>query len=131
MRAFPEYRRVATFADTDMAGVVHFSNVLRYVEEAEHAGFRMLEFEVITKNLGFPRVRVECDYLAPIRFGDEVLVRLAVHEVGERKILWHFVVTVAEVVVAKGVVVTVCVGADGRAQKMPADCMRALAGMLG
>ena len=113
-----------------MAGVVHFSNVLRYVEEAEHAGLSTLGFSVIGEGFGFPRVRVTCDYLAPIRFGDGVLVKLFVEEVGERKLGWIFEVWVEGVAVAKGEVVTVCVGDDGKPQKMPAELMRALAGML-
>ena len=37
-----EYRhlRMVEFADTDMAGIVHFSRYFRYVEEAEHAFLR-------------------------------------------------------------------------------------------
>ena len=38
-------RRV-TFAETDLAGILHFSNSFRYMEEAEHAFFRSLGFRV-------------------------------------------------------------------------------------
>ena len=34
------YHRRVTFAETDMAGIVHFSNFYRYMEEAEHAFLR-------------------------------------------------------------------------------------------
>ena len=34
--------RSVTFAETDMAGILHFSNYFRYMEEAEHAFFRSL-----------------------------------------------------------------------------------------
>ena len=38
--------RSVTFAETDMAGILHFSNYFRYMEEAEHAFFRSLGFRV-------------------------------------------------------------------------------------
>ncbi|WP_033367097.1 acyl-CoA thioesterase [Rubritalea marina] len=130
MRSFPEYRRVASFADTDMAGVVHFTNILKYVEEAEHAGFRILGFEVLSSEFGFPRVKVGCDYLKPVRFGDDLVVQLSVVEVGERKVSWEFEVLAGEHLAAKGQMVTVCVSRAGKAQKMPAEYMRALAAMI-
>ncbi len=34
------YRRLVQFAETDMGGIVHFSNFFRYMEEAEHAMLR-------------------------------------------------------------------------------------------
>ena len=36
------YKRRVEFAETDMAGQVHFSNFFRYMEAAEHAFFRSL-----------------------------------------------------------------------------------------
>ena len=38
-------RRVE-FCDTDMAGIVHYSNFFRYMEVAEHEFFRSLGFSV-------------------------------------------------------------------------------------
>jgi len=40
---FKVVRRVE-FSDTDMAGIVHYSNFFRYMETAEHAFFRSLGF---------------------------------------------------------------------------------------
>ena len=39
-------RRVQ-FAETDMAGVVHFSNYFRWMEEVEHAFFRAVGLSVV------------------------------------------------------------------------------------
>lgn len=64
------YRRRVNFAETDMVGIVHFSNYFRYLEEAEHAFYRSLDFagympgETITR--GWPRVHVSMDYKAPL-----------------------------------------------------------------
>ena len=34
------YKRRVQFAETDLAGIVHFSTIFRYMEEAEHALWR-------------------------------------------------------------------------------------------
>lgn len=75
--------RVA-FAETDMAGIVHFSNFFRYMENTEHAFYRSLGSSVILRDhnppLGFPRVHAECDYRKPLRFEDHVEIHLLVRE---------------------------------------------------
>jgi len=80
---FKLVRRVE-FAETDMAGIVHFSNFFRYMENAEHAFYRSLGASVIMSQLdpplGFPRVHAECDYRRPIRFEDNLEIHLLVRE---------------------------------------------------
>ena len=41
-------RRQVEFSDTDMAGIMHFSNFFRFMEAAEHAFFRSLGFSIHT-----------------------------------------------------------------------------------
>ena len=76
-------RRVE-FAETDMAGIVHFSNFFRYMENAEHAFYRSLGASVIMESLtppvGFPRVHAECDYRRPLRFEENLEIHLLVRE---------------------------------------------------
>ena len=80
---FKLIHRVA-FAETDMAGIVHFSNFFRYMENTEHAFYRSLGASVIMRDanppLGFPRVHAECDYRRPIRFEENVEIHLLVRE---------------------------------------------------
>lgn len=82
------------FADTDAAGVVHFSAYFRLMEATEHAFYRSLGGSGFVEDthgrLGMPRVSASCDFLRPIRFEDEVEVRLRVREVGERRIAYEF-----------------------------------------
>lgn len=89
---FKMLRRVE-FSETDMAGIVHFSNFFRYMETAEHAFYRSLGFSVIMRGenppLGFPRVHAECDYKQPLRFEDELEIHLLVAE-KRPKVLTHF-----------------------------------------
>ena len=39
-------RRRVEFSETDMAGIVHYSNFFRYMEAAEHAFFRSLGLSI-------------------------------------------------------------------------------------
>jgi acyl-CoA thioester hydrolase len=86
-------RRVE-FSDTDMEGIMHFSNFFRFMETAEHAFFRSLGHSVVLSRNGsavcLPRVHAECDYLAPLYFEDEVLVHLLVRKKSTRSLTYEF-----------------------------------------
>jgi acyl-CoA thioester hydrolase len=78
---FKAIRRVE-FADTDMAGIMHYSNFFRFMETVEHGFFRSLGFSIFMDKahpeIGWPRVHAECDYLAPLTFEDQVEIHLLV-----------------------------------------------------
>src|SRR5882672_1912623 len=80
---FKAVRRVE-FSETDMAGIVHYSNFFKYMETAEHGFFRSLGFSVVMDRhdppVGWPRVHAECDYLQPLRFEDDVEIQMLVCE---------------------------------------------------
>ena len=82
---FKVVRRVE-FSETDMAGIVHYSNFFRYMEAAEHGFFRSLGLSVVTRQVdppvGWPRVHAECDYRKPLRFEDLVEIHLLITEIG-------------------------------------------------
>ena len=90
---FKATRRVE-FSETDMAGIVHFSNFFRYMETAEHAFYRSLGFSVNLHSfdppLGFPRVHAECDYKKPLRFEDDLEIHLFVKEKRSRVLTYFF-----------------------------------------
>lgn len=87
-------RRVE-FSETDMAGIMHFSNFFRFMETAEHAFFRSLGLSICptggAPRLGWPRVHAACDYRRPLRFEDRVEVRLQVREVKRKTVTYAFV----------------------------------------
>jgi YbgC/YbaW family acyl-CoA thioester hydrolase len=87
--------RQVEFSETDMAGIVHFSNFLRFMEAAEHAFFRSLGFSIHTTGfsepVGWPRVHVEVDFKYPLRFEDVVEISLFVREKREKSIVYSFV----------------------------------------
>jgi len=109
-------RRVE-FSETDMAGIVHYSNFFRYMESAEHAFFRSLGHSVVLKRfdppLGLPRVHAECDYLQPLRFEDEVEIHFLVAEKRPKALGYWFCFRKMNVdpplLVARGRLTVVCV----------------------
>lgn len=82
------------FSETDMAGLVHFSNFFRYMETAERDFFESNGLELIQMKpngvSGWPRVRAECKFTAPLRFGDTIEIHLAVKAVKDRSIDYQF-----------------------------------------
>ncbi len=90
---FKAVRRVE-FSETDMAGIVHYSNFFRYMETAEHAFFRSLGFSIVTEQVdppvGWPRVHASCDYKQPLRFEDEVEIHMLVSEKRSKSLTYIF-----------------------------------------
>ena len=80
-------RRVQ-FAETDMAGIAHFSSFFRMMEEVEHAFFRSVGLSVSMQHdgmhVGWPRVSTACEYFGPVRFEDELELRLRVARLGDK-----------------------------------------------
>jgi YbgC/YbaW family acyl-CoA thioester hydrolase len=99
--------RCVSFSDTDASGRVHFTAILRYVEDAEHVFFASRGMAVIGKNHGWPRVHVGCDYRAPLFFGDEVQIRLVVQVVGKSSVKYTFAVKKSDQLCAEGSMVIV------------------------
>jgi acyl-CoA thioester hydrolase len=117
-----EYRTVrrVEFSETDMAGIVHYSNFFRYMETAEHAFFRSLGFSVVTTQVdppvGWPRVHAECDYFRPLLFEDEFEVWMLVKEKRSKSLTYlfrfHKLNGAERLEVARGTLAVVCVRRD-------------------
>lgn len=118
----PLYRhhREVAFGDTDAGGWVHFPNVLRYVEEAEHAFLKSRGVLVFDRALGgWPRVNVNCDFSKPLQFGDRVEVQLAIAQIGNSSVTWKFELqNKAGECAAHGSMTTVRVDHEGRSQPL-------------
>ena len=130
---FKLVRRVE-FSETDMAGIVHYSNFFRYMESAEHAFFRSLGFSVATKQVeppvGWPRVHASCDYKRPLRFEDEFEIHLLVTAKKSKSLTYEFRFRKLNgkepVEVARGALTVVCV-TQRRGQMKAATIPRAIA----
>jgi YbgC/YbaW family acyl-CoA thioester hydrolase len=112
------------FAETDMAGIVHFANFFRMMEATEHAFFRSLGFSIHSHEngatIGWPRVSTSCDFVRPLRFEDEVEVHLLVAEVRSRSIRYQFIFRNASdgIEVARGTIAAVCATVDKATGKL-------------
>jgi YbgC/YbaW family acyl-CoA thioester hydrolase len=88
------HRVEVAFADTDLAGIVHFANFLRYAENAEHAFLRSIGSPAHTtkgaRQQGWPRVAVTCDFHRPARFGETLRVALRRQEVRTHSLTYGF-----------------------------------------
>jgi acyl-CoA thioester hydrolase len=116
------YRRRVHFAETDMAGIVHFSVFLRYMEEAEHALWRAAGLVIARPGemTGWPRVATTFDFRAPLRFEDEFEVEVRVGEATSRTLQYEFLLTLDGRPIGKGTVTTAFVS------KIPGEPMKAL-----
>jgi YbgC/YbaW family acyl-CoA thioester hydrolase len=118
------YHHRVEFSETDMAGIVHFSNYFRYMEAAEHAFLRSLGILVHRAEQGravsWPRVHAECSYEAPLRFEDDVEVRLLVRNKRRSVITYEFHLFHGDSreQVARGSLTAVCVQIDPANGKM-------------
>ncbi len=123
MTPFTHRVRVA-FVDTDASGRIHFTAMFRYFEAAELEFLRSLGFCYRdAPDIGFPRVKVECEYRAAIGFDDELDITVKVKRVGTSSYTLAFTTWKGDVASANGSIVVVCVGRPGRAQPLP-DVLR-------
>jgi acyl-CoA thioester hydrolase len=88
-------KRQVEFCDTDMAGIMHFSNFFRFMEVAEHGFYRTLGIEVhpefLAGKVGWPRVHAACDYKHPLRFEEQVEVHLLVRTIHSKTVEYTFI----------------------------------------
>ena len=137
---FKMQRRVE-FSETDMAGIVHFSNFFRYMEGVEHAFFRSLSLKLHTDSesavRGWARGHTECKFRQPLRYEDVVELHLLVREKRSKSISYLIVFRKVETnpeelaqpivtEVARGTLTVVCVSrasgeSDYHATRIPED----------
>ncbi len=112
---FTTTRRVE-FGETDMAGIVHFSNFFRYMEAAETDFLRgrglSVTWEHDGRRVGFPRVAAACDYVSPARFGDLLTVAVTVEKVGRKSVTYRYDFTRDAIAIATGRITAVYCLAD-------------------
>lgn len=116
---FRTQRRIE-FAETDCAGIIHFSSYYRYMEEAEHAFLRSLGLSVHGTVLedgtrvGFPRLNARCQFSGAVTFEDVLDIHLWISHKGRKTIEYSLVFSHEGREVARGsVVVIACRVLDG------------------
>lgn len=84
------------FADVDHAGIVYYPRFFHYFHLAfeelfrQRMGARAYVDLLDRKRVGFPAVRAECDYKAPLRFGDIMDIELSIARLGNRSLTFRY-----------------------------------------
>ncbi|HEY6359352.1 MAG TPA: thioesterase family protein [Vicinamibacterales bacterium] len=123
MSRIHRYHRRVQFAETDMAGMVHFSWYFRYMEEAEHAMWRHAGLSIAssTDDLRFPRVAASFEFRSPLRFEDEFEVVIRVYAIASREIRYACTILRADVPVATGAMTVACIRSRPGSPPAPSD----------
>ncbi len=118
-------RRRIEFADTDMAGIVHFARFFIFMETAEHEFLRSLGTSVATKiddmQIGWPRLAVACEYLSPVKFEEVLDIHLMVARKGSKSMTYKFEFRKGTELIARGEVSAACCvhDFDGKLKAIP------------
>ncbi|MDV7143242.1 tol-pal system-associated acyl-CoA thioesterase [Tropicimonas sp. TH_r6] len=111
------------YEDTDMAGIVYYANYLKFIERGRSEFVREIGIDqnALKEEHGivFAVRRVEADYLAPARLGDDLRVETELAEIrGARFEMAQQVMRGAQVLF-KARVVIVTMSLDGRPLRLP------------
>lgn len=77
--SFHDYHHRVAFHDTDTMGVVHHSNYIRFFEEARVAWLRergLIDIHAPMGPWAFAVIDLDCRYIKPARFEDELVIRV-------------------------------------------------------
>ena len=128
------YRRRVHFQDTDSAGLIHFANYFRYMEETETEFLLSVTAEVKLGTVGdvfvTPRVNVACEFFKPVRFSDVLDCHLWIESKGRSSVGYVVSFRKDGEEVARGRMKFVCVAKteDGgiRSTPIPAELDKAI-----
>jgi 4-hydroxybenzoyl-CoA thioesterase len=90
------------FADVDHAGIVYYPRFFHLFHVAfeelwrARMGAHAYAALIDRDRVGFPAVRAECTFEAPLRFGDDAEIEVAISRMGEKSITFIYRVYRAE-----------------------------------
>jgi len=107
--------------DTDASGLIHYTAALRYFEVAEHGLMRRLFEGRAMPGVMLPRVHVEADYQAPLRYSDEFDCAASVTAVGTTSVTYAYEIRRLDGTrCIAGKIVAVAIDDGGRPTPLPA-----------
>ena len=127
MPAYTTTRQVE-FSETDMAGIMHFANFYRWMENAEHEFFRSLGLSIHMKiegqEVGWPRLDTSCTFKRPLKFEETAIIHIFIETITPKTVTYRFEFQKEEngetLRIAKGKMTTVCVTQDPQTRKLSA-----------
>ena len=84
------------FADVDHAGIVYYPRFFHLFHVAfeelwrERMGARAYAELIDRDRVGFPAVRTECSFVAPLRFGDVAEIEVTIPRLGAKSITFRY-----------------------------------------
>lgn len=84
------------FADVDHAGIVYYPRFFHLFHVAfeelwrQRIGARAYSELIDRDKVGFPAVRAECDFKAPLKFGDSAEIEVTVPRIGGTSITFRY-----------------------------------------
>jgi len=88
------------FGDLDAAGIAYYPNLVNFLHEAfedffsGHVGRPYPE--VYAEGLGFPTVKIDMEFLSPVRYGDHVDIDVTVERLGRSSVCIRYLASVAD-----------------------------------
>ncbi len=110
------------YAETDGQGVVHHANYMTYFElgRIEHLRANGMVYSEFEANGHFLVVaKLECKYLAPIHFDDELILRTNLVDHSRVKLMHNYQVIRGERIMAEAKTTLVCVDRAGKITRLP------------
>ena len=112
------------FVETDLMGVVHHSNYLRWFEMARVEYLRRAKVmlpELITAGILFPITDVQCRYVQSARFDEIVRVEAELVDFSRVKLCFSYRVLrdTDDILLAEGATKNVFTGANGKIARLP------------
>ena len=116
MKAF-ELQQQVRFGHVDPAGIAYFPRIFDYIHEAfeevweRHVGARYYHL-LLERKIGFPLVRADVDFKAPLRFGDRPVARITCFHLGRSSIGLRYVYRLVDTVCLEARMTTACVNLE-------------------
>ena len=113
------------YEDTDMGGIVYYANYLKFIERARSDWVRGLGIDQNAMRdddgVVFAVRRVECDYMAPARYDDELSVHTQTSNITGARLMLEQSVYRGETLLFAAEVTIVCITMAGQPARLPAN----------
>jgi 4-hydroxybenzoyl-CoA thioesterase len=91
------FERAAKFEEVDAAGIVFFARFVTWAHEAMEHFFRQVEGGyadlIMRRRIGFPAVKLESEFFAPVRYGDVISIETRVGHLGNKSAMFVYDMT--------------------------------------
>jgi acyl-CoA thioester hydrolase len=106
------WERRVEFCETDAAGIAHFSSLVLYMEQAEHALLRSIGLSVFNPSgqpgYSWPRIKVEVEFQSPTRFEEMLSVLVSIETIGTKSVSYTHRIVNGNRLIATGRMKVVC-----------------------